>query len=137
MANIIFVCSRSLAFSLPGSFCIPCSHFAQELIWMDNLYCTGNETALHHCQFDGWKIHDCTTNEAAGAVCRTTRLVSTGGGDDIEAAASEQRSLRRAAALRLSNDQAVTPPALAAANSKLRVINKNSFQQNLNSGFAF
>lgn len=43
---------------------------ALELIWMDNLYCSGNETALNQCRFDGWKIHDCTSQEAAGVICR-------------------------------------------------------------------
>lgn len=37
---------------------------------MDNMYCSGNETSLNQCRFDGWKIHDCTSQEAAGVVCR-------------------------------------------------------------------
>lgn len=44
-----------------------------EMMWMDNLYCTGNETELFHCPFDGWAKHDCNTNEAAGVVCRVKR----------------------------------------------------------------
>jgi len=43
-------------------------------MWMDNLYCTGNETELSHCPFDGWLKHDCNTNEAAGVVCRLTQM---------------------------------------------------------------
>lgn len=41
----------------------------RRLIWMDNLYCTGNEGRLEECQFDGWGIHDCTSGESAGVVC--------------------------------------------------------------------
>lgn len=39
-------------------------------MWMDNLFCAGNETELSHCPFDGWLKHDCNTNEAAGVICR-------------------------------------------------------------------
>lgn len=37
---------------------------------MDNLYCKGNEHELHHCPFDGWRVHDCEANEVAGVVCK-------------------------------------------------------------------
>lgn len=42
---------------------------------MDNLYCNGNETRIDQCQFDGWKIHDCVTNEAAGVICKTEEQI--------------------------------------------------------------
>lgn len=41
----------------------------QNLIWMDSVYCTGDERALQECRFDGWGIHDCSIAEAAGVVC--------------------------------------------------------------------
>lgn len=44
---------------------------------MDNLYCKGNEHELHHCPFDGWKIHDCEPNEVAGVVCKESIISST------------------------------------------------------------
>lgn len=38
-------------------------------IWMDNLYCKGDEHSLDSCRFDGWGSHDCAATEAAGVVC--------------------------------------------------------------------
>ncbi|KAG8187339.1 hypothetical protein JTE90_011701 [Oedothorax gibbosus] len=38
-------------------------------IWMDNLYCSGSERRLEECRFDGWSVHDCGQNEAAGVEC--------------------------------------------------------------------
>lgn len=32
--------------------------------------CDGKESTIVSCRFDGWKIHDCNTNEAAGVICR-------------------------------------------------------------------
>merc|ERR1711884_175336 len=39
-------------------------------IWMDNMYCVGNEKAISDCRFDGWGIHDCERTEAAGVQCK-------------------------------------------------------------------
>ncbi|CAG0882026.1 unnamed protein product [Cyprideis torosa] len=38
---------------------------------MDEVSCTGNETSIAECNFDGWRKHDCTKEEAAGVECRT------------------------------------------------------------------
>ena len=40
-------------------------------IWMDNMDCTGAETALADCEFRGWGVHNCGHREDAGAVCTT------------------------------------------------------------------
>ncbi|XP_075227026.1 lysyl oxidase-like 2 isoform X1 [Lycorma delicatula] len=47
------------------------SHFgpARRKFWMDNLYCTGKETRLSDCRFDGWGSSDCTPSESAGVIC--------------------------------------------------------------------
>lgn len=37
--------------------------------WLDNMYCSGNETRLDVCRFDPWGTHDCESSEAAGVVC--------------------------------------------------------------------
>ncbi|CAN7947407.1 unnamed protein product, partial [Ixodes pacificus] len=36
---------------------------------MDNLYCNGHEVHIEECQFDGWGVHDCGREEAAGVIC--------------------------------------------------------------------
>ncbi|KAF7990581.1 hypothetical protein HCN44_000386 [Aphidius gifuensis] len=37
---------------------------------VDQLRCTGNETSLRECDFDGWGVHNCQPEEAAGIVCK-------------------------------------------------------------------
>lgn len=36
---------------------------------MDNVFCTGNESEITDCRFDGWGNNDCTETEAAGVIC--------------------------------------------------------------------
>ncbi|NXG41687.1 DMBT1 protein, partial [Psilopogon haemacephalus] len=57
-------CGRAL--SAPGS-----AHFGPgaEHIWLDEVNCTGGESALSECQAQGWGQHDCKHGEAAGVVC--------------------------------------------------------------------
>lgn len=38
-------------------------------IWMDNLFCRGNELSLDNCTFNGWGVHSCTHAEDAGLIC--------------------------------------------------------------------
>lgn len=50
-------------------------HFGKALrpILMDNLYCTGQEQHIEECPFDGWGVHDCGRDEAAGVECLLPR----------------------------------------------------------------
>ena len=38
-------------------------------IWLDNLNCTGSESAIENCLHNGWGIHDCDSFEDASVVC--------------------------------------------------------------------
>lgn len=39
---------------------------------MDNVQCTGDESALWICPFEGWGDEDCDHDEDAGVVCDQT-----------------------------------------------------------------
>uniref|UniRef100_A0A8D9AQY5 Lysyl oxidase homolog 2 n=1 Tax=Cacopsylla melanoneura TaxID=428564 RepID=A0A8D9AQY5_9HEMI len=46
---------------------------SKKKFWMDNVWCSGYETAISNCRFDGWGEHDCEPDEAAGVICEQVK----------------------------------------------------------------
>ena len=49
---------------------IVCRPFSgADLIWLDEVSCTGTESSLAGCAHDDWLTHDCDHSEDAGVIC--------------------------------------------------------------------
>jgi hypothetical protein len=94
---------------------------------MDNIYCNGNEQSLDRCQFDGWKLHDCTTNEAAGVICKT-KLNDT---NRINSIGSNSLANNTHNAVKLSNDSPLQPITTSNTKIRVRLFHKNMISESL------
>ncbi|XP_021378643.1 deleted in malignant brain tumors 1 protein-like [Mizuhopecten yessoensis] len=70
------VICRMLGYKLVVAEAFSSAHFGQGsgTILMDSLRCTGNETDIADCQFDGWGKNDCSHSEDAGVQCSELHL---------------------------------------------------------------
>ncbi|XP_054258708.1 uncharacterized protein LOC128983440 [Macrosteles quadrilineatus] len=74
MRDAEVVC-RELGFALGAAEIRPHSAFlplnsSKVLYLVDDLQCRGNETSIRECDFGGWGVHDCGTEEVVGVVCK-------------------------------------------------------------------
>ena len=81
-----------------------------EVIWMDGLACSGNETNLGHCPFRGWGVHDCTDMEAAGVECQIDAW------GDFSSETAPERRKKQSAVWIASNDSMLVFAGEASAH---------------------
>ncbi|KAG2448259.1 hypothetical protein HYH02_006843 [Chlamydomonas schloesseri] len=92
-----------------GAFNGPAAGGSPPPVLLDEVVCSGNETALAQCVHNDWGTHDCELDEAVAVRCEPPPLApsgSSGGGIPF----STQASAAQLAAVIASRDTCVPPP---------------------------
>ena len=68
------VVCRSLGLNTIGAWSSCCASFGQGsgTIWMDDVHCSGTESELSVCPFNGWGTHNCVHGEEYRAALEST-----------------------------------------------------------------
>ena len=46
-------------------------------IWLDNIYCKGNESSITDCSHLGWRVHNCAHYKDIGVNCHDGKISSS------------------------------------------------------------
>ena len=59
----------------PSGVSAPGARFGQGSgkIWLDNVQCQGDESAIVNCQHNPWGVHDCVHSKDASVICSSKR----------------------------------------------------------------
>ncbi|XP_033757248.1 deleted in malignant brain tumors 1 protein-like [Pecten maximus] len=81
----VVIC-RMLGYKLVVAKAYSSAHFGEGggTILMDSLQCSGSETDIANCHFDGWGKNDCSHSEDAGVSCSELHMRLAGGSGPYE-----------------------------------------------------